>query len=377
MSGLRVAIVGTGFMGAVHARSAAVNGARLVGVIGSTPLKGRAAAQRFGAERGFDSLEEALRHGVDVVHVCTPNATHARFARTALAAGVPVVCEKPLATDMGTAAELASLAADRDLATAVPFVYRYYASVREARARLARPGHRAPWLLHGSYLQDWLASPEATDWRVDAADGGATRAFGDIGVHWCDLAEFVTGQRITRIDARFARAFATRPGPDGAARPVATEDGAVVLLETDAGAVGSLVVSQASAGYKNALTFSFDGPDSSYAFRQEQPESLWIGGRDAHEVLVRDPGRGGAPVGRSAALPAGHPQGYYECFADFVADAHAAVRGEAVDGMPDFDAGLRAACIAEAVVASARDGGWVEVPTAADGHRVPAPVAVQ
>ncbi|WP_413805001.1 Gfo/Idh/MocA family protein [Streptomyces sp. OE57] len=365
MSQLRVAVIGTGFMGAVHTRSAVAAGADVVGIVGSTPAKGRAAAEAFGAGRGFDSVEDVLRHGVDVVHVCTPNATHARFARAALTAGVAVVCEKPLATDVPTARELAELAAERGLVTAVPFVYRYYASVREARARLARPEHRPPWLIHGSYLQDWLADATATNWRVDPTDGGATRAFGDIGVHWCDLAEFVTGQRITRVNAAFARAVPARPAAGGELRPVATEDGAVVLLETDAGAVGSVVVSQASAGYKNALSFSFDGPDASYAFRQETPESLWIGGRDHSQVLMRDPGRPGAPVGRSAVLPAGHPQGYYECFADFAADAYAAVRQEKVPSLPTFADGVRAATITQAVVDSARSGGWVEVAPAA------------
>ncbi|MGW4433549.1 Gfo/Idh/MocA family protein [Streptomyces tendae] len=363
MDKLRVAVIGAGFMGAVHARSAVTAGAEVMGVVGSTPAKGRAAAEAFGAGRGFDSVEDVLRQGVDVVHVCTPNATHARFARAALAAGVAVVCEKPLATDVTTARELAALAAERGVITAVPFVYRYYASVREARARLARPGHRPPWLIHGSYLQDWLADAQATNWRVDPVDGGATRAFGDIGVHWCDLAEFVTGQRITRVNASFARAVAERPAPNGTVRPVETEDGAAVLLRTDGGAVGSVVVSQASAGYKNALSFSFDGPDASYAFRQETPESLWIGGREANQVLLRDPGRPQAPTGRSAALPAGHPQGYYECFADLAADAYAAVRGERVPDLPTFADGLRAAAITQAVVDSARDGGWVDVAT--------------
>ncbi|MBQ0855533.1 Gfo/Idh/MocA family oxidoreductase [Streptomyces sp. BH-SS-21] len=364
MHRLRVAVVGTGFMGAVHARSAVAAGGELVGVVGSTPGKGQQAAARWGASHGFDSVQDALRFGVDVVHVCTPNATHAEFCRAALNAGVPVVCEKPLATDVTTAQELTALAAERGLATAVPFVYRYYASVREARARITRPGHRPPWLIHGSYLQDWLADAQATNWRVDPAAGGATRAFGDIGVHWCDLAEFVTGQRITRVNATFARAVGARPTAGGAPQTVETEDGAVVMLETDTGAVGSVVVSQASAGYKNSLTFSFDGPDASYGFRQETPESLWIGGREGHQVLVRDPSRPSAPVGRSATLPAGHPQGYYECFADFVADAYAAIGGERVAGLPTFTDGLRAARITQAVVESARDGGWVDVEAA-------------
>ena len=361
MSTLRAAIVGTGFMGAVHARSIAAAGGELVAVMGSTSEKGRQAAAALGAAHGVASIAEAVGEGIDVLHVCTPNATHAEYARDALEAGVAVVCEKPLATDVVTAAELTDLAARQGLVATVPFVYRFYASVRDARARLRVPGHRPPWLLHGSYLQDWLADSTATNWRVDPAAGGATRAFGDIGVHWCDLAEFVTGQRITRVCARFGRAAETRPDATGASMPVATEDGAVVAFETDAGALGSVVVSQATAGRKNALSFSFDGPDTSYAFCQETPESLWIGGRDTNQVVLRDPTRPGAPVGRSATLPAGHPQGYYEVFADFVADTYAAVRGEPVEGLPMFADGLRAARITDAVVASAAKQAWVDI----------------
>lgn len=362
MSKLRAAVVGTGFMGSVHSRSIIAAGAELVAVVGSSPQRGLAGAEAFGAQHGFGSVEQALDAGVDVLHICTPNATHAEFARTALKAGVHVVCEKPLATDPATAVQLTMQAEAAGLVATVPFVYRYYASVREARARIQAPGQTPPWLLHGSYLQDWLADPAATNWRVDATLGGNSRAFADIGVHWCDLMEFVTGQRITRVSAQLARTTTTRPDETGAPAEVGTEDGAVVSFTTDTGAVGNVVVSQASAGRKNALSFSFDGPDASYAFHQETPETLWIGGRDGNQILTRDPGRADGVPGRPSALPAGHPQGYYECFADFVADTYAAIQGESPDGLPRFSDGLRAARITEAVLASARTGTWTNVP---------------
>ncbi|MEU8664150.1 Gfo/Idh/MocA family protein, partial [Actinoplanes philippinensis] len=240
---VRAAVVGTGFMGAVHSRSIRAAGGELVAVVGSSHAKGTAGAAAFGAGFGTGSLDDALAAGVDVVHICTPNASHLPYAEKVLSAGVAVVCEKPLATGVADAGRLAALAADRGVVATVPFVYRYYASVHEARRRLRAPGAAVPWLLHGSYLQDWLADPDATDWRVDPAAGGDSRAFADIGVHWCDLAEFVTGQRLTRVAARFARSAATR-----ASAPVDTEDGAVVSFETDHGALGSVVVSQATPG---------------------------------------------------------------------------------------------------------------------------------
>src|SRR3954449_6941827 len=139
MSGgeVRVAIAGTGFIGALHARAARLAGARLVGVAASSPESARRAAQALGAERAFASAEELVEApDVDVVHICTPNHLHVPLALAALAAGKHVVCEKPIAVDAAGAQELADAAERAGLVAAVPFVYRYYATVREARARV-------------------------------------------------------------------------------------------------------------------------------------------------------------------------------------------------------------------------------------------------
>ncbi|MFJ3669722.1 Gfo/Idh/MocA family protein [Streptomyces sp. NPDC090106] len=348
------AVVGTGFMGSVHARATLAAGGRVPLVAGSTADRAKALAARV-PDAVPATFEEVLASDVDVVHLCTPNHLHHTMARQVLEAGKHVVCEKPLAVSPAEAADLVRLAAANGAVATVPFVYRFYSAVRQARARIAA-GPRAPWLLHGSYLQDWLADPAADNWRTDPARGGASRTFGDIGVHWCDLMEFVTGQRITALQATLGTAHPVRAG-----RPSTTEDGAVVGFRTDSGALGTVVVSQASAGRKNRLTFSFDGPDATYVFDQEDPERLWIGGREENRVLLRDPVR---PGERPDALPAGHPQGYHECFADFVADTHAAIRGAAPDGLPTFTDGLRAAHLTDAVVRSAANGStWTEIPS--------------
>jgi predicted dehydrogenase len=236
---------------------------------------------------------------------------------------------------------------------AVPFVYRFYPTVREARARIGAGDAGPLWLLHGSYLQDWLAGSDAANWRVDPKLGGTSRAFGDIGVHWCDLMEFTTGHRITRLAARMARAYPDR----------ITEDGAALLFDTDRGASGSVVVSQVSPGRKNRLWFSFDGPSASYVFDQELPDSLWVGGQRANQVVVRGPDTLSEPAASYARLPAGHPHGYQDSFNAFVADVYAAIGGQKPDGLPAFADGLRAAVLTEAVVESAANSTWVEVPT--------------
>src|SRR4051794_29123161 len=359
MSGgeVRVAIAGTGFIGAVHARSARLAGARLVGVAASSPERGLLAAAALGAERSFATAEELVEApDVDVVHICTPNHLHLPLAEAALAAGKHVICEKPLAVDDRGAEEMVDAAAASGLTTAVPFVYRYYPTVREARERI-RTGITGPIrLIHGGYLQDWLLKATDDNWRVDETLGGASRAFADIGSHWCDLAEFVTGHRIARVSARMYTSVPER----------VTEDAVMLQFETDRGAVGSAVISQISAGRKNLLALEIDGANEALAFNQEEPEHLWVGRRENATLIKRDPAVLSAPAARLATLPPGHPQGYNDCFAAFVADAYAAVvTGEAPAGLPTFHDGLRAARITAAVLASARTESWVDVPDTA------------
>jgi predicted dehydrogenase len=287
--------------------------------------------------------------------VCTPNATHAPIVRAAIAAGKHVVCEKPLAVNPAEAEELVELAADAGVTATVPFVYRFYPTVREARARVADGSAGPVRLLHGSYLQDWLVEESDDNWRVDAHAGGASRAFADIGVHWCDLVEFVSGHRITRLAARTVVAVPERGG-----RRVQTEDAAVVLFETDRGAFGNLTISQISPGRKNRLWFSVDGAAESLCFDQENPESLWIGGREVNQQLLRGTSEGPGAA-RYSVVPAGHPQGYQDCFDAFVADTYAALTAEAPDGLPTFADGLRATRITQAVLDSSRTSSWVEV----------------
>ena len=369
----RSAIAGAGFIGAVHANAVRAAGGTVAGVLASSPERGPAAAERLGAERAYAGAAELLADGgIDVVHVCTPNHLHAELAEAALAAGLHVVCEKPLATTAADAARLVEAAGNR--VAAVPFAYRYYPTVREARRRVRDGESGAVHLIHGTYLQDWLLFAEDDNWRVDAALGGASRAFADIGSHWCDLAEFVTGHRITRLVARTKtavpdrvhdadRAAFARGNGTGPARTVSTEDAAVLQFETDGGALGTAVISQVSAGRKNRLWLEVDCAGEALRFKQEDAETLWVGGRETSTLVRKDPGTLSPEAARLATLPAGHPQGYQDCFNLFVADVFAAMAGgTAPDGMPVFADGLRAARLTEAVLESSREERWVDVP---------------
>ena len=373
MSKLGVAIVGTGMIGAVHRRAALLAGAIVRGVSASSPERSREVAQSWDVPRAYRDIEEVIADPqVQVVHVCTPNHLHRPMAQAALEAGKHVVCEKPLATTLEDARVLAALAASTGLVATVPFVYRFHPVVREARARIAQ-GELGPLrLIHGSYLQDWLLDPASNNWRVDPALGGASRVFADIGSHWCDLVEWVGGERFVEVSAAFETVIAERgavtgqsfttPAAGGAMQAVSSEDVAAALFKTGNGTLASLTVSQVSAGRRNRLWFEIDGARASVAFDQEDSERLWMGLPDQREqIFVRGPGAGSAEQRRLAVLPAGHAQGYGNCFDAFVADTYRAIEAERPEGLPTFEDGLRSALIVDRVIASARARAWTSI----------------
>ena len=376
-SALRVAIAGAGMVARVHLDAARRAGAHVVGVSASTPERGRAAAAEFGVPRAFaDSGELVDSDDVDVVHICVPNALHRPLAERALRAGKHVVCEKPLATGAAEAAALTDLAERSGTVSAVPFVYRYHPMAAEARERCRGGALGAVHLIHGHYLQDWLSGPQDSNWRVDPVAGGPSRAFADIGSHWCDLAEWITGHRITELAAGVAtvhprRAAAgartfTASGPTGgtaeATEEVRTEDAAHVVFRTDRGAGGTLTVSQVSPGRKNRLWIEVDGTDAAVTFDQENPETLLVGGRRTTETLVRDAALLSPAAARLSVLPPGHPMGYHDCFAAFVRDVYAAVAGRPAPlPPPTFRDAARTAALTDAVLTSARTRTWIEV----------------
>jgi predicted dehydrogenase len=375
---LRVVVVGTGMIAAVHVRAARAAGAEVLGVLGRNPERSAQVAAQLDVPTGYASLDDVIADRPDVVHVCTPNDQHHPQALAVIRAGINVVCEKPLAVSSEQARELEAAARDAGVVATVPFVYRFHPMVREVRAAIAAGDLGRVLAVHGHYLQDWMLDEDSSSWRVDAGAGGMSRAFADIGSHWCDLVEFVTGERFASVSAVTDIVFPTRPaasGPSFSGSPdpdpiadastraeVTTEDTAVATFRTGTGRIGNVVISQVSAGRKNRLWFEVDGTRGSAAFDQERPESAWFGNERGAQILVRDPSQGSADQRRLAVVPSGHPQGYLDAFAAFVADTYTAVRtGVAPDGLPTFADGARSAQIIDAVVASAGDATWKEI----------------
>ena len=367
-------IIGAGFIGEVHARALRLLGVDLVGVLDSDPERSQVAARRFGAERAFRNAEEAIGDPrVDAVHICTPNASHRPLVELAIDAGKHVICEKPLGLNVEEAEHLTGLARSANVETAVPFVHRYHPMARELRSR-ATGGELGRLLLaHGSYLQDWMLSPMAGGWRAVAEVGGASRAFADIGSHWCDLLEWSTGQHVTELVSLVETVITHRIrgsnrtfeafGSDASAElvPVSNEDVAFAIFRMSEGLVGQLTVSQVSAGRKNKLRVEIDGSEAGAIFDTEHPELLWISRSERSELLMRNGPALSPDAQRFSTLPAGHAQGFVDCFVGLFSDFYSTILGEQPPRHPTFEDGRRVATIADSVLASAANHSWVKV----------------
>ena len=368
LSDLRAGVVGTGFVGAIHVDALRRLGVAVAGVVGSRPER----AHEKGLAPVYESLEAMLADDVDVVHVTTPNHLHHPHVKEVLAAGKHVVCEKPLALTSAESGELLELARGSGLVHCTNFNLRFYPVVQEVRELVGGGALGEIWNAHGGYLQDWLALPTDWNWRLESEKGGELRAVGDIGSHWLDLVEFVTGLRVSELCADLATVLPVRRRPAGEVEtfaaaadvervdaPMATEDLANVLLRFEGGARGTFLVSQVSAGRRNSLRFELDGSAGAAAWDGERNEELWLGHRDRpNEVLLRHPGM------THAELPAGHAEGYADTFKELYRAVYAAVDAGAMPNEPDFPSfedGHRAQLLGDAIAASNRERRWVAV----------------
>ena len=380
MAILRTAVVGTGFIGPVHVEAIRRLGHTVVGVLGSSPGKSTDTAASLNIPHGYASFNEVLADTtVDVVVLASPNVLHFEQTKQVIHAGKHVVCEKPLAMNTTQTAELVALANQHpNLVTAVNYNCRFYPCVLELRARREAMGK----LLHvsGAYLQDWLLWPTDFNWRVIAAEGGALRSVADIGTHWLDTVQFITGRKVEAVFADLQTVHPTRHKPVGgsdtftgsantqrAGTPVTidTEDAGMLLLRFAGGGRGCVAISQVSAGKKNSLRFELACANSSASWDSEDPNTLHLGYRDKpNERLVRDPGLMQASVGPYANYPGGHAEGFPDTFKQFYRAVFADIL-RPVDQRErlyaTFEDGHREVTFCEAVLRSHTEQRWVEL----------------
>jgi len=376
---IRTAVVGTGFMGRVH-----IEALRRVENVDVAAIAGRnaAAAEKLGSAFGVPRVEfEAVLRdkSIDAVHICTPNAQHYAMTKAALEAGKHVLCEKPLAVSVEEARELEGSAARKGLRNCVCHNLRCYPMVQQMR-QLRVAGELGEILVvQGAYSQDWLLYETDWNWRVSSKEGGPSRCMADIGSHWFDTAEHLTGLRVSSLCADLQTFHKTRKQPRGPVEtfanklagaqetvdtPVDTEDCGTVIFRMGR-ARGAMTASQVSAGRKNRLSIEIYGTKAGVAWSQERPDELWIGHRDSpNGVLIKDPSLLLPGAASFADLPGGHSEGYDDTFKQVFRRFYASIRDpEAPRDYPQFADGLRQLVILSAELESHSTRRWIDVST--------------
>ncbi len=370
MQRLRMAIIGGGpgaFIGPVHRIAAELDREieLVAGVFSSDPARSRAGGAAYGLDpaRVYGTLAEMLaaerarEDGAEFVAVVTPNHDHLPSARAALAAGFPVICDKPMTATLAEAHGLAAAVEASGLPFALTYTYSGYPLVREARARIAAGALGAVRKVVVEYPQGWLAGPaegKQAAWRVDPARAGAGGCIGDIGVHAFQLAEFVTGLKVTELLADLGAVVPGRQLDD---------DCSVFLRFEDVGfgaARGVLLASQIEVGELNTLRIRVYGEQGGLVWKQEEPNTLTLHHLDGRSEMIRaGTGLIGPDAQHRTRTPGGHPEGYLEAFANLYRDFAQVLRGQAAPLLPGVAEGLRSmAFIETAVRASAARSGW-------------------
>ncbi len=376
-SRIRLGMVGGGrgaFIGAVHRIAARIDDQYelVAGAFSSDPEKAAGSAADLGVARSYSSFAEMAakearrKDGIEAVAIVTPNHMHAPVALQFLKRGIHVICDKPLTATLPEAKKLAKAAQESGVVFALTHNYTGYPMIRQAREMVQAGILGDIRLVNVEYAQDWLAEPlensgqKQADWRTDPARSGVGGSTGDIGTHAFNLANFVSGLTLQELSADL-QSFV--PG-----RRV--DDNGHVLMRYTSGARGMLWCSQVASGCENGLKLRIYGTKAGIEWEQENPNYLWVTPLGAPRYRLS---RGGAGTGDAAArvtrVPAGHPEGYLEGFANIYAEAARAIiarrDGVAMDAavsFPGLKEGLQGVAFVDACVrSSGKNGAWTKL----------------
>ncbi len=379
MEKIRTGVIGTGFIGPVHVEAIRRTGlAEVVAVSEINQQRAEAKAKELGIPKAYGDYRDLLADPeIDVVHICLPNNMHFSVAKEAMAMGKHVVCEKPLAMNVEEGKQLVELAEKSGKVCAMHLNCRAYPLVQQVHEMVKNGELGEIFAVNGSYQQDWLFKDTDYSWRLEPEYSGESRAIADIGTHWFDTVEYVTGIRVTDVCADFATFYKIRKKPlkpvetysgkiltpeDYADVEINTEDYATVLLKFSNGAHGSFTVNQVAAGRKNRMYFEIYGSKCSVAFDSEKPCELWIGNRDGNnEIMMKDPSLLTGIARAYDSYPGGHNEGFADTSKQTILRIYQDILHIENSGHPTFKDGLRELELCEAIVQSAREECWLKL----------------
>ena len=376
---IRLGMVGGGegaFIGAVHRLAARMDDhySFVAGALSSTPEKSLRSGAALGLDpkRIYSSFEEMAKKearrkdGIEAVAIVTPNHMHAGPALAFLKAGIHVICDKPLTTSLKEALKLQAAAEKSGKIFAVTHNYTGYPMVRQAREMVAAGELGEIRVVQVEYAQDWLAEPleqtgqKQADWRTDPSRSGAGGCIGDIGTHAYNLADFITGIPVVEVSAELTSFVEGRR----------LDDDTHVRLHYANGAKGTLWASQVAVGNENALRIRVYGTKGGLSWSQENPNYLQFSQLGKPSLTLSRGGIGTSEdAGRMTRIPAGHPEGYLEGFANLYTEIAHAIRASRQGAKPDAEVlfptiedGVKGLAFIEAAVASsAKTGRWTKI----------------
>lgn len=379
MKKFRVGVIGVGFIGAVHIEQLRRLGN--VEVVAITNMEDpQAKADELFVPKGYQDYKEMIdQENLDAIHICTPNNTHFDMAMYAMERKVNVICEKPMTTTVEEANALVKKANEMNVIHAMNFNYRFYPMAYQMREMIKNNELGSIYTIHGGYLQDWLFYDTDYNWRLEADVAGESRAFGDIGSHWIDLVEFVSGLQVEEVFADAATFHKTRKKPkknietysgmalrpeDYEEVPINTEDYITVLFKLSNGTRASCNISQVFAGRKNQLTLNIAGSKCSLLWDSEDSNELWIGRRDKDNgKLVKDPSILPSATQQLISYPGGHSEGFADSFKHNFKKIYKAMENNSMEGVDfaPFEAGAREMLLCDKIMQSAKEQRWVKI----------------
>ncbi len=380
MKKIKTAIVGTGFMGKVHAENVRrLGNVEIAAVVGSRLETAQKFADNMGIPLATAKLDDVLNNKeIQAVHICTPNAEHYPMSLAAIEAGKAVLCEKPMTLTVDEAERLVAAAKEKKALNCVQHNLRYYPVVQQMRQMIAHGDIGEVLIVQGTYSQDWLLYDTDWNWRLDAKANGKLRVMGDIGSHWMDMIQHLTGLSISSVCADLSIFHKTRKRPKGSVEtfsakkataaeteefPIDTEDFAMVMLHLGEKARGAFTVSQMSAGRKNKFAFEIFGTKAGLAWDQEQPDTLWIGRRnEPNQIIIKDASLFYPEAAKFSDLPGGHSEGYDDSHKQVFKNFYAKIADPSIPiDYPTFEDGLHGMILLQKVAESSEKQAWVKV----------------
>ncbi len=376
MKKFKAAVIGVGFIGVAHIEALRrLGNVEVVAISDQVALKEK--AEKYAIPNYYEDYKQMIDElDLDFIHICTPNNTHYPIAKYAIERNINVVLEKPMTVSVAEAKALVELAETKGVVAAINFHNRLYPACTYIKKEIEKGSYGDIFSMQGMYVQDWLFYQTDYSWRLLSKTSGKTRAVADIGSHWLDLVEYMTGHQITEVLAEFKTAYETRKK---ATKPletfakatadmtyddiaIDTEDIAVVTFRTNKGALGNVYISQMVAGKKNSINVLLSGTKHSVTWHLEDLEHVLVGHRDEGNVIIPKDAQMMSEVKDQIDYPSGHIEGFPDAFKQaFKQIYHAAEDHTYTPLVAQFKDGLRMMILDEKIYESAKSRKWVKI----------------